>query len=121
MSAGGWEGAPPKEVCIVMLSAIGDAVHVLPVANALKRTWPETRITWVIQPVPHKLVQGHPAIDDFIVFERRSGLSAWASTEREPVMPSGCSRTAGFPPGPSSTCRTSTSSSCTPSASTNGR
>ena len=60
-----------------MLSAIGDAVHVLPVANALKRAWPETRITWVIQPVPHLLVKDHPAVDDFIVFRRRRGISGW--------------------------------------------
>ncbi|MFW6199892.1 MAG: glycosyltransferase family 9 protein [Gemmatimonadota bacterium] len=60
-----------------MLSAIGDAVHVLPVANALKRRWPETRITWVIQPVPHILVRNHRAIDDFILFRRRRGLEAW--------------------------------------------
>jgi len=62
-----------------MLSAIGDAVHVLPVANALKRAWPETRITWVIQPVPHLLVRDHPAIDDFVVFRRRRGLEGWQS------------------------------------------
>ncbi|MDZ7780927.1 MAG: glycosyltransferase family 9 protein [Gemmatimonadota bacterium] len=74
-----WEGPPPREVCIVMLSAIGDAVHVLPVANALKRAWPETRITWVVQPVPHMLVAGHRAIDDFVVFRRRSGRTAWRS------------------------------------------
>lgn len=79
MSGVGWDGPPPKEICIVMLSAIGDAVHVLPVANALKRAWPETRITWVIQPVPHQLVAGHPAIDEFIVFRRRSGWGAWTS------------------------------------------
>jgi heptosyltransferase I len=60
-----------------MLSAIGDAVHVLPVANALKRTWPESRITWVIQPVPRMMVEGHPSIDDFIVFRRRRGLQGW--------------------------------------------
>ena len=30
------ENCPIRSVCIVMLSAIGDAVHVLPVANALK-------------------------------------------------------------------------------------
>ncbi len=41
----GWSGPPPRELCIVMLSALGDAVHVLPVANALKRSWPMTRIT----------------------------------------------------------------------------
>ena len=78
LEAGGWRGPPPREICIVMLSAIGDAVHVLPVANALKRAWPETRITWVIQPVPHLLVKDHPAIDDFVVFRRRRGLDAWA-------------------------------------------
>lgn len=70
----GWIGPPPREVCIVMLSAIGDAVHVLPVANALKRAWPECRITWVIQPVPHTMVRDHAAIDDFVVFRRRRGL-----------------------------------------------
>ena len=72
----GWTGPPPRDICIVMLSAIGDAIHVLPVANALKRAWPETRITWVIQPVPHRLVRNHTAIDDFIVFHRRKGLRA---------------------------------------------
>jgi heptosyltransferase I len=74
----GWEGEPPREICIVMLSAIGDAVHVLPVANALKRAWPECRITWVIQPAAHGLVAGHPAIDAFVLFERRRGLGAIA-------------------------------------------
>ncbi len=73
----GWQGAPPREICIVMMSAIGDAVHVLPVVNALRRAWPESRITWVIQPVPHRLVRDHPAVDDFVVFQRRRGWSAW--------------------------------------------
>lgn len=68
---------PPREICIVMLSAIGDAVHVLPVANALKRAWPGCRITWIIQPVPHMFAEGHPAIDEFILFERHRGLGAW--------------------------------------------
>ena len=74
-----WKKPPPHEICIVMLSALGDAVHVLPIVNALKRTWPETRITWVIQPVPYQLVSNHPAIDEFVVFERKKGLLAWQS------------------------------------------
>jgi heptosyltransferase I len=72
-------GEEPRSIAIVMLSALGDAVHVLPMANALRRAWPGTRITWLIQPLPHRLVRGHHAIDDFIVFERRRGLSAWRS------------------------------------------
>ena len=68
--------APPREILIVMLSALGDAVHVLPVVNALKRKWPESRITWVIQPVPYELVANHEAVDDFIIFHRRRGRHA---------------------------------------------
>lgn len=75
----GWSGPPPREICIVMLSAIGDAVHVLPVVNALKRTWPDSRITWVIQPVPHTMAAHQPAVDDFVIFRRRRGLEAWRS------------------------------------------
>ncbi len=71
--------APPRDICIVMLSAIGDAVHVLPVAHALKRAWPDCRITWVVQPAAHSLVAGQPAIDDFVVFHRRRGLGALRS------------------------------------------
>jgi heptosyltransferase I len=71
--------AAPREIAIVMLSALGDAVHVLPVVNALKRHWPESRITWVIQPVPHMLVAGHEKVDEFILFRRRRGAQAWRS------------------------------------------
>lgn len=77
---------PSPRVAIVMLSAIGDAVHVLPVANALKRTVPSMRLAWVIQPLPHRLVHNHPAIDEFIIFHRRRGPRAVAEflrTRRE--------------------------------------
>jgi heptosyltransferase I len=62
-----------------MLSALGDAVHVLPVVNALKRKWPESRITWVIQPVPYELVRHHDAVDEFIIFQRKRGRHALGS------------------------------------------
>ena len=64
----------PRRIAIVMLSALGDAVHALPVVNALKRKWPRAELTWVIQPVPHQLVRHQPAVDHFIVFQRRRGV-----------------------------------------------
>ena len=67
----------PREICIVMLSALGDAVHVLPVIVALKRAWPDSRVTWIIQDGPYRLVRDHPLVDEFVVFRRRRGLSAW--------------------------------------------
>jgi len=68
-----------REIAILMLSAMGDAVHVLPVANALRRAYPAARLTWIIQPVPHRLVADHPAVDEFVDFQRRRGLDAWHS------------------------------------------
>ena len=68
----------PGSICIVMMSAVGDAVHVLPVINALKRANPATRITWVLQPGPATLVRGHHSIDDIIIFDRSRGLRAFA-------------------------------------------
>lgn len=68
----------PDNICIVMMSAVGDAVHVLPVINALKRENPKTRITWVLQPGPAALVRGHRSLDEIVVFDRAHGLGAFA-------------------------------------------
>ena len=50
-----------------MMSAIGDAVHVLPVATALKRHLPAARVSWVLQPGPAALFDGLDAIHRIIV------------------------------------------------------
>lgn len=60
----------PRSILIVMMSAVGDAVQLLPVLNALKRRFPQSRISWLIQPTPHSLVRGHPAVDEFLLFPR---------------------------------------------------
>lgn len=75
--------AVPNNLCIVMMSAVGDAVHVLPVINALKRANPSTRITWVLQPGPAALVRRHRSVDEIVVFDRARGLIAFADVARE--------------------------------------
>ena len=72
-----------NSVCIVMMSAVGDAVHVLPVINAIKRKHPLARITWVLQPGPASLVRGHPAVDEIVTFDRKRGLRAFADVRNE--------------------------------------
>jgi len=74
---------PLDRVGIVMMSAVGDAVHVLPVINALKRHQPTTHITWVLQPGPATLVRGHRAVDDIVLFDRANGLRAFTDVRRE--------------------------------------
>ncbi len=60
-----------------MMSAVGDAVHVLPLLTALKRHSPDVRVSWVIQPGAAALVRGHWAVDDIIEFERSRGWRAY--------------------------------------------
>ncbi|GAC1515972.1 MAG: glycosyltransferase family 9 protein [Gemmatimonadaceae bacterium] len=66
-----------------MMSAVGDAVHVLPVINALKRSDSTAHITWVLQPGPATLVRGHPAVDDIVLFDRGAGLQGFLEVRRE--------------------------------------
>ena len=72
-----------ERICIVMMSAVGDAVHVLPVINALKRHAPGCLITWVLQPGPASLVRGHRSVDEIIVFDRSAGLQGFTAVRRE--------------------------------------
>ena len=69
------EGSP--RVGIVMMSAVGDAVHVLPLLTALKAHRPDARVTWVLQPGAASLVRGHRAVDEIIEFDRSRGWRAY--------------------------------------------
>ena len=68
---------PLRRVGIVMMSAVGDAVHVLPLLTALKRHSPSTKMTWVLQPGAATLVRGHWAVDEIIEFDRSRGWRAY--------------------------------------------
>ncbi len=68
---------------VVMMSALGDAVHVLPLLDALKRHAPSTHVTWVLQPAPAELVKGHPHVDDTVIFRRQLGVGAYADVRRQ--------------------------------------
>lgn len=73
---------PFDRVCIVMMSAVGDAVHVLPVLTSLKRANPGMHVTWILQPGPATLVRGHPFVDEIILFERSAGLNGFLDIRR---------------------------------------
>jgi heptosyltransferase I len=72
-----------ERIGIVMMTALGDAVHVLPVITALKRHNPGCHITWVVQPGPARLVRGHPDIDDLVVFDKSKGVRAYFDVRDE--------------------------------------
>jgi heptosyltransferase-1 len=59
-----------RNILIVKLSAIGDVIHALPVAQALKATFPQARLSWVVERAAFELVANHPYIDEVILFEK---------------------------------------------------
>jgi heptosyltransferase I len=71
------------DVAVVMMSAIGDAVHTLPVVTALKRHAPGARVTWILQPGPASLVRGHPAVDEVVVFDKALGWRGYQAVRRQ--------------------------------------
>jgi heptosyltransferase I len=46
----------PRDICLLRLSAIGDACHSVPIIRALQSAWPDCRITWIIGRVESKLM-----------------------------------------------------------------
>ena len=60
-------------ICMVMMSAIGDVVHALPVITAIKRHRPHARITWILQAPGAALVNGHKDVDEILIFDRKAG------------------------------------------------
>ncbi|HVH39835.1 MAG TPA: glycosyltransferase family 9 protein [Gemmatimonadaceae bacterium] len=70
-------------VCIVMMSAVGDVVHVLPLLTALKRHHPAMHVTWVLQAGPASVVRGHPDVDEILIFDRTKGWRGFADIRRE--------------------------------------
>ena len=51
---------------------MGDVIHALPVASAIHRAWPLTRITWILDPRWTELLEGNPAIAKIHPFPRQS-------------------------------------------------
>jgi heptosyltransferase I len=73
---------PLDSVCIVMLGAAGDVVHTLPVVSALKAAHPQTKLSWILQPGPASLLQGHPDVDEVIIFRRSLGVRGFLELRR---------------------------------------
>ncbi len=55
--------AAPRSIVIVKLSAIGDVLHGVPAAVALKRAFPNACIGWAVEGRAADVLAGHPAID----------------------------------------------------------
>ena len=59
-------------VALVKLSSIGDVVHALPVAAALREALPQARLTWIVERREAAVLRGHPALSEIVPIDTRS-------------------------------------------------
>lgn len=67
---------PPKNLCLLRLSAIGDVCHAVAMVQLIQKHWPETKITWVIGKVEANLLKNLPNVT-FVIFDKKAGLQGY--------------------------------------------
>ena len=58
-------------ILIVRLSAMGDVIHGIPVACALRAAFPNAFLAWIVEGTAGDVLEGHPAIDELVRVPRR--------------------------------------------------
>src|SRR5580704_4461088 len=70
-SQAGQPPTSPKRVLIILNGAIGDVVRALPLLNRIRRGLPEAHLAWAIEPKSAPILDGHPWLDQTILYDRR--------------------------------------------------
>lgn len=63
------------KILLIRLRLIGDVVFTTPIARALKRAFPESHLTYLVEPPAAAVVKGNPHLDEVIVAPRARGLA----------------------------------------------
>jgi heptosyltransferase I len=67
---------------LVRLGSLGDIIHALPAAAALRDTFPAARIDWAVEPNWARLLKDNPDINDAIYAERTSAAGMMSTLNR---------------------------------------
>jgi heptosyltransferase-1 len=60
-----------ERILLIKLTSLGDVAHALPVAAALKRTFPLIKLYWLVEDRCAPLLTNHPLLDSVIVYPRQ--------------------------------------------------
>jgi heptosyltransferase-1 len=73
-----------NRVLLVRLGALGDVVHAIPVAAALRRAFPAARIDWLVSDRHRAILDLVPIIDRRLVIDRKessAGATLWSAVK----------------------------------------
>jgi heptosyltransferase-1 len=63
---------PDARFLLVRLGSLGDVIHALPAASALRDAFPGARIDWLIEPKWRRLLEGNPDLTEIIPLEKKT-------------------------------------------------
>jgi lipopolysaccharide heptosyltransferase I len=66
-----------KNILIIKPSSLGDIVLAVPALTALRKSFPDARISWLIRPEFAPILENHPHLDEIILFDRKLLGKAW--------------------------------------------
>jgi heptosyltransferase-1 len=66
-----------ENILIVRPSAIGDIVFASALIRALRRSYPDSRLSWLVEPANASLLRQHPDIDEVIVWPKAEWKQLW--------------------------------------------
>ncbi len=69
--------SPWTNILLIKPSSLGDIVMALPALSALRRSFPEVRISWLVRPEFAPMIEGHPHVDEILHFNRKRLGKAW--------------------------------------------
>lgn len=67
----------PRRILIIKPSSLGDIVHALPLLAGLRARYPRAHIAWLVGTSFAGLLEGHPDIDELILFDRKRYGKLW--------------------------------------------
>lgn len=70
-----------NKILIVKLSSIGDVLMSIPACHALRETYPDARIGWIVEDKAVSVIEEYKDIDVLYVFEKKK-IEQWASQWR---------------------------------------
>jgi lipopolysaccharide heptosyltransferase II len=73
---------PDMRILLIRLRLIGDVVFTTPLIRALKRTFPDAHLAYLVEPQALPVVRENPHLDEVIVAPRRPGLGRIADDLR---------------------------------------
>lgn len=73
-----------RSLLLIKPGSMGDVIHALPVASAIRRAWPDAFLTWVVDPRWAPLLEGNPAVSRIRLFPRQGfrGPVGWVRAIR---------------------------------------